>query len=81
MSFNLAAGSPPISTVAEPLAIMPGPPGTHPGSMHGRVKSVTRAAGEPPINTLGWPLMIVNGSGGCGTGVGTGAGGWMGAWQ
>jgi hypothetical protein len=81
MSLSLAAGNPPISTVPEPLAIIPGPPGTHPGREHGAVVSVTRAAGEPPIKTFTWPLMIDKGIGGCGTGVGTGAGGWIGAWQ
>lgn len=81
MSFSLAAGKPPIITVLEPLEIIPGPPGTQPGSMHGRVMSVTRAAGAPPISTLGCPLIMVKGNGGCGAGVGTGAGGWIGAWQ
>lgn len=75
MSLSLAAGSPPIITVPEPLEIIPGPPGTQPGNMHGRVMSETRAAGAPPIKTLGCPLIIVRGNGGCGTVVGTGAGG------
>jgi hypothetical protein len=79
MSLRRAAGSPPIITVAEPLAIIPGPPGTQLGSTQGTVVSVTRAAGEPAMSTLGWPLTIVNGMGGWGNGVGTGAGGWMGA--
>ena len=81
ISFSLAAGSPPIITVPDPLAIMPGPPGTHVGRVHGAVVSVTLAAGEPPIKTFACPLIIDNGNGGCGTGVGTGAGGWIGAWQ
>lgn len=75
MSLIRAAGMLPIKTVAEPFAIIPGPAGTHPGNMHGRVVSVTRAAGKLPINTVGWPLIIASGSAGCGTGVGTGAGG------
>ena len=70
-----------ISTVAEPSAIMPGPLGTHPGSVQGAVVSVSRAAGWPPIITVAAPLMIVSGSAGCAEGVGTGAGGWIGAWQ
>ncbi len=81
MSPILAAGRPPIRTVAEPIAIIPGPAGTHPASMQGTDMSVTRAAGLPPMSTLGWPLMIFSGIGGCGTGVGDGAGGWIGAWQ
>ena len=43
-SSILAAGSPPISTVGEPMAITSGGP-THVN------KSVTRAAGSPPIST------------------------------
>jgi len=70
-----AAGMNPIKTVADPMAIMPGPAGTQPGSMHGADISVTRAAGAPPISTFGWPLMMASGNGGCGTGVGVGAGG------
>ncbi len=75
MSFIRAAGSPPMNTVGEPNAIIPGPPGTHPGSVQGAVVSETRAAGKLPIRTVGWPLMIANGNAGCGTAVGTGAGG------
>ncbi len=45
MSPTRAAGRPQIVTVADPFEMMPGPPGTHPGSMHGLVMSVTRAAG------------------------------------
>jgi hypothetical protein len=37
MSPTLAAGMPPMSTVADPFIINPGPPGTQPGSMHGAV--------------------------------------------
>ena len=81
VSFSRAAGSLLIITVADPLAMMPGPPGTQEGSKHGWVWSVTRAAGAPPIITLGEPLMIGSGIGGCGTGVGTSAAGWIGAWQ
>lgn len=81
MSPTRAAGMLLISTVAEPLATMPGPPGTHPGSMQGAVVSATRAAGAPPTKTVGAPLMIESGNAGWGTAVGTGAGGWIGAWQ
>lgn len=81
MSFTRAAGMFPISTVNDPSAIIPGPPGTQPAGMHGDVVSVARAAGMLPISTVGSPLMIVSGIGGCGRGVGTGAAGWMGAWQ
>jgi hypothetical protein len=81
MSFARAAGIPPINTVVDPIAIIPGPPGTHDGSEHGAVVSVTRAAGKPPIRTVGCPLIIANGSAGCGAGVATGAAGWIGAWQ
>ena len=70
-----AAGNPPIMTVADPLATMPGPPGTQPGSMQGVVVLVKVAAGCPPISTVGTPLMIVRGRAGWGTGVGVGAGG------
>jgi hypothetical protein len=79
MSPIRAAGIFPIKTVSDPFMIMPGPPGTHVGRMHGDVVSVIRAAGMPPINTVGCPLMIGSGRAGCGTGVGTGAGGWIGA--
>ena len=70
-----AAGNPPIMTVADPRATMPGPPGTQVGSMHGVVVLVTVAAGCPPIITVGTPLMMVRGRAGCGTAVGVGAGG------
>lgn len=79
LSPTRAAGMPPMITVAEPMAIMPGPPGTQPIKVHGADKSVTRAAGLPPIKTVGHPLMIASGMAGCGTGVGTGAAGWIGA--
>ena len=75
ISPRRAAGIFPMSTVADPMAMTPGPPGTHPGSMQGVVLSVIRAAGRLPMRTLGWPVMMVSGTGGCGTGVGTGAGG------
>ena len=45
MSFTRAAGSPPIRTVAEPIATMPGPAGTQDGKTQGVVVLVTRAAG------------------------------------
>jgi hypothetical protein len=75
MSAIRAAGKPPISTVSEALAIMPGPAGTHAGRMQGTVESDNRAAGGPPMSTLGWPETMAKGSGGWGTGVGVGAGG------
>lgn len=64
MSFARAAGMLSIITVPEPIAIMPGPPGTQLGSMHGADVSATRAAGGPPIMVLLAPLMIANGSAG-----------------
>jgi hypothetical protein len=79
MSPTLAAGIPPIMTVAEPLITVPGPPGTQPAVMQGPVVLPSRAAGWPPISTLNAPVIIGSGRPGCGTGVGTGAGGWMGA--
>lgn len=47
MSPTRAAGRPPIITVAEPFPIMPGPPGTQPGSVHG---AVTR--GRLPVSDV-----------------------------
>jgi len=35
MSFTRAMGFLQAITEVEPIAIMPGPPGTHPGSIHG----------------------------------------------
>ena len=65
MSPTRAAGLPPINTVAEPIAIMPGPPGTHGGTRHGCVIEPTTAAGKFPIRTVGTVLaMIGNGIGG-----------------
>jgi len=81
MSSTRAAGIPAIFTVAEPLAIIPGPLGTQAGSVHGAVTSVTRAAGILPIITFGAPVTIASGNAGWADGVGTGAGGWIGAWQ
>lgn len=81
-SFTRAAGLLAMRTVGEPMRIIPGPPGTQPGSMHGIVWPVMIAAGMLPINTVGAPGgMSISGSAGWGTGVGTGAGGWIGAWQ
>jgi hypothetical protein len=77
-----AAGRPPIITVVDPIAITPGPPGTHGGIKHGCVMAPTTAAGKLPIKTVGThPPTMGNGIGGCGIGVGTGAAGWIGAWQ
>jgi hypothetical protein len=81
MSFVRAAGMLPINTVVEPRAIIPGPPGTQPGSVHGAVVSVSRAAGMLPMSTVVSPFMMASGSAGCALGVGTGAAGWIGAWQ
>src|SRR5215217_7212896 len=82
MSPTRAAGRPPIITFVEPIAIIPGPFGTHDGSMHGAVMLPTTAAGRLAIITVITALdTIGSGSAGCGTGVGTGAGGWIGAWQ
>ena len=76
MSPTRAAGILPTRTVAEPLAMIPGPAGTQPGRVQIFVISVARAAGIPPIMTVGQPGGIIgNGSAGCGTGVGVGAGG------
>ncbi len=68
-----------IFTVADPLAIIPGPPGAHPGSVHGLVWSVALAAGLFPIITVVLPGgMSTSGSGGWG--IGFPAGG-CGVWQ
>ena len=75
MSLTLAAGNPPIMTVVEPMATVPGPPGTQPAKVHGVVVLPIRAAGWLPMSTLNAPVTIVTGRAGCGTGVGTGAGG------
>src|SRR5690349_16355083 len=80
MSPTRAAGTPPISTVGEPIFTTPGPPGTHVGRRHGWVVLPTTAAGRLLIITVGaQPPMMLNGIGGCGIGVGTGAAGWIGA--
>ena len=55
-------------TLDEPMAIMPGPPGTQDGSRQGWVVSVTRAAGWPPMVTVGAPTMMGSGNGGWGAG-------------
>ena len=82
MSPARAAGSPAMNTVADPLAIKPGPAGTHGTNVHILVISVARAAGRLPIRTVGAQGGIIGkGRAGCGTGVGTGAGGCIGAWQ
>lgn len=79
ISLILAAGKPPIITVADPININPGPAGTQGITEQNFVWSVMRAAGEPPINTVNWPVMMGKGNAGCGAGAGTGAGGCMGA--
>ena len=46
MSPARAAGLPLITTVADPIATMPGPAGTQLACMHGTVIEVTVAAGS-----------------------------------
>lgn len=76
VSPTRAAGRLLMSTVAEPLTMMPGPAGTQGISVQILVISVTRAAGMLPISTVGAHGGIIgNGNAGCGTGVGVGAGG------
>ena len=74
-----AAGILPIKVLNDPLAMIPGPAGTHPGNVQGPDMSDTRAAGLFPIRTVGQPLTSVSGNPGWGMGVGTGAGGCIGA--
>ena len=74
-SFSLATGIIWTFTVIEPLVIIPGPPGTQPGSIHGADLHSAVAAGFPPIITVGLPSINAKGSAGWGCGVGTGAGG------
>ena len=75
ISLMRAAGNILAFTVIDPFTIIPGPPGTQPGSMHGAVLHKAVAAGFPPIITVGLPSINAKGSPGCGAGVGTGAGG------
>lgn len=79
VSPTRAAGKEPMSTVPEPFAMTPGPPGTHPGNVHGFVIPVAVAAGLFPTNTFGCPLMIASGKGGWGSGEPGGIGGCIGA--
>jgi len=51
--LSRAAGKPPISTVAEPMVMIPGPAGTQPGNKQGTVISVLREAGIDEIRTVG----------------------------
>jgi len=44
-SLTLAAGIPPIMTLLDPMTTVPGPPGTHPGKVHGVVVLPILAAG------------------------------------
>jgi len=44
-SLTLAAGSPPTMTLVDPMTTLAGPPGTHPGKVHGVVVLPTLAAG------------------------------------
>ncbi len=76
MSPRRAAGLPPVNTLIDPIAIIPGPPGTQPGMIQGKVWLKTTAAGRLLIKTVGTTAgMIWIGMGGCGKGVGVGAGG------
>lgn len=80
MSPKRAAGKPPVITEEEPLAIMPGAPGIHPGSRQGFVWLVTTAAIRLLISTFGIvAIMMSIGTGGCG--IGAGGGGGCGIWQ
>jgi hypothetical protein len=66
-SSTLAAGRPPIITLADPFTIVPGagkcPCGN--GRGQGTEKSVTRDAGLPPISTVGQPFTITSIAGRC----------------
>ena len=81
MSLTRAAGLLPINTVGAPITIVPGPPGTHPGSIQGVVMSPITAAGMLLMRTVGAPgPVIVNGTAGWGIGAGatpTGCGIWQ----
>jgi hypothetical protein len=80
-SLARAAANIPIITVADPLAIMPGPFGVQVGNLQGSDLSVIRAAARLSIKTVGAPGgMMASGSAGWATGVG-GTAGWIGAWQ
>jgi len=80
MSLARAAGIPPIITVVDPIATIPGAPGTQVGIRHGPVWLPTTAAGMLLIITVGAVFSrIGKGIGGWASGVGTGAGGWIGA--
>ena len=74
-SLIRAEGNIDALTVMEPFTIIPGPPGTQPGSIQGADLQRAVAAGFPPIITVGLPSIRASGRPGCGTGVGTGAGG------
>src|SRR2546428_5983992 len=54
-----AAGLLLISTVGEPLTMLPGPPGTHVGRRHGLVMLPSTAAGCPPLSTFGDVVMRI----------------------
>ena len=64
MSPERAAGRKLIITEAEPLATMPGPPGTQVGMEHGLVMLVTTAASSMLIFTVGTVAVMI----GCGMG-------------
>ena len=60
-----AAGRPPMSTVVEPMAMMPGPAGMQDGRRHGSLMDDTTAAGKPLMSTVGTPFpMSASGRGG-----------------
>lgn len=75
-SPSRAAILPPVNTVADPIAMMPGPPGIQLGIVQGLVWLVTTAAGRLLMKTVGTVMSTIGcGIGGCGIGVGVGPGG------
>ena len=61
MSPILAEGIIIVLTVMDPFVIIPGPPGTQLGKMHGAVLHRAVAAGLFPIMTVGLPSMSAKG--------------------
>ena len=61
------------------LKMIPGPDGTHAGSIQEAVRLFRVAACLLLMSTLAAPVTMSSGTGMCGMGVGTGAAGWMGA--
>ena len=62
ISLIRAAGIMENLTVIEPLATIPGPPGTHPGIMQGIDLHNAVTAGLFAIITVGFPSIIASGS-------------------